>query len=485
MFSKRADPAQPPLKHWSITTRLAFLYTLSALVTLVSVALFLCWSLRDTMMREESDFLSERLRVYRSILENQPSHLDIIRNDIDWEGAYADLPEYYTRVLTDSGRILLETPGMIRAVPVESFLPAVTRGRGAGAPPLRYSRNGRSYLLNAVTVEAYGGEGKRTLQLAVDITNGDHVIAEKERMIVVLFLLGILAATGVGIIVARKALSPIKEITAVAEQITAARIATRTDPGSWPEELRSFAVAFNGMLGRLEESFTRLSQLSSNLAHELRTPINNLLVETGVILGKERSAEEYRRTIESGMEEFQRLSRIIDSLLFLARAENPATPISPEWLDATEVATKVCSFFEAMAEEYGAVITVAGSGRLYGDGLMFERALGNLLANSLYYSPPGGRIGVVLDQARDGSLAVTVTDTGYGIDDKDLSRIFDRFYRGEKTWANHPAGSGLGLAIVKSVMDLHSGTIDITSTPGKGTSVTLHFPPPPRKFPSP
>ncbi|HEY6007620.1 MAG TPA: heavy metal sensor histidine kinase [Geobacteraceae bacterium] len=475
--SAEATAAVRRRRRWSITGRLAFLYTLSAIVTLVAVAILLAWSLHDSMSSEENDFLNDRLRVYRSILESQPDHLRIIHRDIDWEGAYVKRPEYYARITTAEGKTILETPGMSEVLPVSWFLPPSSQGvDDINEDVVRRSANGRFFLLKALAVEGFGGEGTRIIQMGVDISNGQAVIAEKEKLVAVLFFFGILLATGVGVMVARNALRPLREITAVAEQITLARIGTRTEPERWPEELRSLAVAFNGMLGRLEDSFTRLSQLSSNLAHELRTPVNNLLGESEVLLAQERTADEYRRTIESGVEEFQRLSRIIDSLLFLARAENPATRIDRRPFDAAEEIAKICSFYEALAEEHNATVAVQGAGTLFGDRLMFNRAIGNLIANALYYSPPGVRIEIIVNQGGGGSLLVTVNDTGYGIAEEELTRIFDRFYRGERMRAIHPEGSGLGLAIVKSIMDLHGGTIAIRSTPGTGTSVLLHFP---------
>ena len=478
MSSKSADRVAVTRTHWSITGRLAFLYTLSAVVTLVAVAILIAWSLHATLAEQEDEYISDRLRVFRSILESRQDHLQIIRSDIDWEGAYVERPEYYVRVLTPEGRTLLETPGMTQTLPVSWFHPvSAMKDRTVSGNIFRRSDGGRLFLLKCMTADGYGGEGKRILQMGLDITKEQAVIAQKEKMVAGLFFFGILLATGVGVMVARNALRPLREITAVAEQITIARIGTRTEPERWPKELRSLATAFNGMLDRLEDSFVRLSQCASNLAHELRTPINNLLIESEVVLAQQRNAEEYRQTIESGVEEYQRLSRIIDSMLFLARAENPATHITRIFFDAAEEVEKVRSFYEAVAEEHDATVTVRGTGRLLGDRLMFNRAIGNLLANALYYWPPGVRVEIALDQGPDDSLDVVVSDTGYGIPEHDRTRIFDRFYRGEKMRAVHPDGSGLGLTIVQTVMDLHGGTISIHDNPGGGTRVKLRFPP--------
>ncbi len=466
-------------KNWSITGRLAFLYTLSALVTLVTVAVLIDWALRDSMSQEENNFVNDRLRVYSSIIKGRSDHLKVVRDDIEWEGAYVKLPEYYTRILNEQGETLVETTGMGRVLPGALFPPHPDEKRQNGDLQ-RHCANGRTYLLKTGELsQGFGTDGKRTVQIALDITKEQQAIAEKEKIILLLVVLGILSAAIVGILVARNALRPVKEIAGVAEQVTIAQIGMRTEPERWPKELRRLAVAFNGMLDRLEQSFVRLSQLSSDLAHELRTPVNNLLMGAEVTLSRDRSAEEYRATIESSVEEYLRLSRMIESLLFLARAENPAFQVARAFFDPMAEIEKMCSFFEAMAEEHGATVSCRGEGSLYGDHVMFSRAISNLLANALYYSPAGVRVDIAVVPSPDGALEVTVSDSGYGIPPDDLGKIFDRFYRCENTRAIHAGGSGLGLSIVKSVMDLHEGTIAIDSTLGVGTRITLHFPPPP------
>jgi two-component system heavy metal sensor histidine kinase CusS len=460
----------------SITGRLAFLYIISAVVTLAIGAVYVNWSLRSAIFKAQNDFIDDRLHVYRSLLRFHPQNLDVVKKDIEWEGSYATFPEYFIRIVDKDGHTIVETPGMQKVLPPDTFLcpPGVRVDR-----PNEFLRvyNGRCFLLRCdIASDSHEPTGGWAIQIGHDITAEEKIIDERRKQMIALIILGIIGATGVGVVVAREALSPLQEITGVAEQITVERISERIDPTRWPTEMRSFAIAFNGMLSRLEDSFIRLSQCASNLAHELRTPINNLLVEADVALSRARSPEEYQRIIESSVEEFQRLSRLIDNLLFLARAENPSIPIEHSFFDPLEEIRKVCSFYEAVAEEHGASISIRGEGRLYGDQIMFGRVISNLVANALYYSPPGVKIDIFVREASDRYLEVFVTDTGYGIEPRELSRIFDRFYRVESLRVRHPEGSGLGLSIVKSIMDLHGGSVSIESTPGKGTSILLRFP---------
>jgi len=243
----------------------------------------------------------------------------------------------------------------------------------------------------------------------------------------------------------------------------------------WPQELTALAEAFDGMLDRLEDSFARLSQFSADMAHELRTPVNNLMGEAEVSLSKPRTTEEYQHVLASSLEECERLSRLIDSMLFLARAENAETELKRSALDVRAEIETVREFYDVVAEEQGVEVACAGDGRLNADPLLFRQALGNLLSNALQYTPRGGKVTISVAHS-NGWIDIGVTDTGAGIDPEHLPRIFDRFYRADRSRSQHPQGFGLGLAIVKSILTLHGGTVAIKSTPGAGTTVVLRFP---------
>jgi two-component system heavy metal sensor histidine kinase CusS len=231
------------------------------------------------------------------------------------------------------------------------------------------------------------------------------------------------------------------------------------------------------MLDRLEESFGRLAAFSATIAHELRTPVNNLRGEAEVALGKPRSPQEYRDALGSCLEECGRLSRLIDGLLFLARAENPMTQVEKEPVDLGRELAAVRDFYEAAAAEAGVTLTAAAPGGLVAElnRPLFQRAVGNLVSNALAHTGPGGD--VALSAAReDGWLRVEVADTGSGIDAVHLPRLFDRFYRADPTRSSASGGVGLGLAVVKAVAELHGGSVSLGSEVGRGTRVALLLP---------
>src|SRR5947207_11688462 len=257
------------------------------------------------------------------------------------------------------------------------------------------------------------------------------------------------------------------------ERIGPTHLNERVASANWPRELQPMAIAFDEMLKRLDDSFTRLSHFSADLAHELRTPIANMLGEAQVALTRDRTATEYRETIESTVAECERLSRIVENLLFVARVDAAREPIARKSFDARAAVEKIAAFYQMAADDHNVTINCSGNGQIYADPDLFERALGNLLDNALRFTAEHGSIHIALSK-RNADFEVAVSDIGCGIAAEHLPRVFDRFYRAESSRSSD--GTGLGLALVKSIVDLHGGSATIQSQIGYGTTVKLIFP---------
>src|SRR5262249_35260306 len=233
----------------------------------------------------------------------------------------------------------------------------------------------------------------------------------------------------------------------------------------------------NAMLDRLADSFRRLNQFSADIAHELRTPVNNMRGEAEVALSRARSVDEYREVLTSCLEESVRLSGLITSLLFLARADNPATQLSREPVHVHKELTAVRDYYEAAAGEAKVNLSLMDGEEIMltvNRGLL-QQAIGNLVVNSLAHTPPGGAV-TLRAGAENGHVRIEVADTGDGIPAGDLPRVFDRFYRVTQARSSQFGSVGLGLAIVKGIVTLHGGWTEIQSEVGKGTRVALVFP---------
>jgi two-component system heavy metal sensor histidine kinase CusS len=247
----------------------------------------------------------------------------------------------------------------------------------------------------------------------------------------------------------------------------------RVPPNEWPRELQPVAIAFDEMLDRLEDSFTRLSQFSADLAHELRTPLANIRGEAEVALTRPRSPNEYQAVIESSIAECERLSAIIDNLLFLARAEAAEGQVRRTLFDARAAADKMIAYYEEVAEERKLHLTCTGVAEVFADSVLFARTVSNLLDNALRFTPDGGAIEIEVS-SENGAAKLVVRDDGAGIAPEHLPHVFDRFYRVDSSRSSE--GTGLGLALVKSIAELHGGSVAITSEVDRGTSVTVRFP---------
>lgn len=464
-------------RSWSIAWRLTSLYVLLSATLLIVAALFLYWLLQDNLRHQDNNAVAEEIHVLRVILRERPHDPTVLQQEVRWEGGTTEAPPIYERVLTPSGKILIQTQGMGRVAPASVFPPPFgVRQHPPSVAELRVLGDQRTYRLMSAWA-ALGGSGRpqRLLQVALDVTHSEGVLRTYRNALVLVVLVGVFASIGASLVVVRRGMTPLSDITNAARKISATQLHERLRPHRFPVELHRLAEAFNEMLDRLQESFTRLSQFSADLAHELRTPINNLMGEGEVALARPRTAAEYRQVLESSLEEYSRLSRMIDSLLFLARAENHAAPIDLARLDLKAETEAVCEFHEAVAEEQQVRIHCEGEGEIRADPILLRRALSNVLSNALRYTPPGGQVEMI-SSVSSGGVDILVRDNGLGIGAEHLPRLFDRFYRVDKTRSERSEGAGLGLSIVRSIMTLHGGIVTIQSRPGTGTEVRLHFP---------
>lgn len=456
----------------SITAKLTILYSISTLLILSCITLFMLQNMEADLAYEDSDYLNDRLAFIRSEIENHPdSHLDIIRAHVIQDYASRHT-RYLVRIQNAEGITLLESPGMELLPPIQFPQPVLTqRPYGIGKAYRASDRN--YYQLNSLWAEANGIKQFRMIQIALNTTDEVALMERYRLRIVAALLIGLILAGGIGIIIARKGLQPVHLLSRELQMITASDLHQRLGKRPWPKELLPLTRSLDSMLERLESSFTRLSSFSANLAHELRTPINNLRGEAEVALSKPRTAEEYRHTIESGIEEYERLSRMVSDIMFLA---TPEQGIEKQALDVMSELETLVDYYSALAEERGIALQCHGHGTVSADPRLFQRAVGNLIANALYYTPPGGAVTISTRPDENNAQLITVQDTGCGIPADELPLVFDRFYRSAQVRQLYPQGSGLGLAIVNSIMQLHGGAVSLESEVGSGTRVTLCFP---------
>ncbi|AOU97883.1 two-component sensor histidine kinase [Acidihalobacter yilgarnensis] len=261
--------------------------------------------------------------------------------------------------------------------------------------------------------------------------------------------------------------APLRDISARIRGITSARLDTRLSPEAVPVELAELATSFNDMLERIEDSFRRLSSVSADIAHELRTPVTNLATQTQVALGRARNAEAYREILYSNLEEYERMGKMIGDMLFLAQADNRRLRLERDAVDLVDEVRALFDFFEAWAEDRHVSLRLEGEARkVPGDRLMLRRAASNLLGNAIRHTAEGGTVTVRLAES-DESVTLTVENSGPAIERVHLDHLFERFYRADPSRQRKGEGAGLGLAIVKSIAEAHGGSASVDSVEGQ------------------
>jgi len=475
--------APAPPRPRSLATRLTIWYALAAF-SLVFVATGLLYATVTRHMRHaETELVVDRLRTLQAVLsepaEPAPS-LEVIEEvEHEWPGGAR--AHVYSRIFDPSGRTLAETRAMHeRDLPPAAFPPPVPLRRVGDSAVVRREASGRTFALYAVRLDAGPDSAESiTVQMAVDATNRYALLEAYRRRMVVALIATLLLAIWVGHRIARRGLEPVERIGRTLRQIRSTTLYERLDPSGLPIELSTLADTCNEMLDGLEDAFAKLSRFSADIAHELRTPIHNLRGEVEVALARPRSSDEYRSVLGSCLEEAQRLSKLIASLLFLARAEGAAVQARKQTLDLAGEIGAVAEFYEALASEAGVALTVETVGDLAipADRSLFQSALGNLVENAITATPSGGRV-TIRAERRAGDVRIEVSDTGHGIPAADLQRVFDRLQRVDaaRTGRAGNGGAGLGLAIVRSIAALHGGTVSIRSDESAGTSAVLTLP---------
>jgi two-component system heavy metal sensor histidine kinase CusS len=293
---------------------------------------------------------------------------------------------------------------------------------------------------------------------------------------------GLILAMLLGYLLIRAAMRPLRDIAASASLVTVNRLNTRIAVTRVPSELEALVGSLNAMLERVDHGFQRLSRYTADLAHDLRTPVANLRGATEVALARPRSVDEYQVLLASNVEECDRLSKMIENVLFLARAEHPQFVKHMHEFAADEELRRIAEYFEGIADEAHVRLRVTGAATLTADLELFRRAVSNLLANAIRYTPHDGEI--VLDSSASGNeVRVSVTNPGVPIAAEHLESIFERFYRIDPSRSSLPASglsqastgsAGLGLAIVRSIMELHGGSVRAESDT-HGTRFILTF----------
>jgi len=447
----------------SLTSRLTLLFASISTLILLLLGLLVGALVEHHFEELDRELLGGKLELLRNALRKVPSEQALIALSRQLNDALVGHHGLAVLVRAPDGRTLFSSGDA--AFP--EFLLAAGGGRGTTSPALWTNPAGQRFRgISAEVPTRLQDSPPVIVAVATELAHHERFMQSFQTTLWLAVGSAALLTGLLGWVAARRGLAPLKEMRQRAADITANRLDQRLVIGSIPIELAEVAETLNGMLARLQESFHRLSDFSSDLAHELRTPVSNLLTQTQVILSKSRTAEEYRDVLASNVEELERLSRMIADMLFLAKADNKLLVPHRERVDLSTEAHGLFEFYEVLVEEKGIRLTCSGQATISGDKLMLRRALSNLLSNAIRHTPAGGRITVRIDDANASVVGLSVENTGETIPAEHLPRLFDRFYRVDTSRRHFGDGAGLGLSIVKSIVEAHHGTIRADSAHG-------------------
>lgn len=463
-----SDPAVPAARaRLSLTARLTLLFAAGSCVVLMALGTLINGLIERHFEDLDRGILQAKLMEAHHALARVDGTTDLAHLPHLLSDAATGHHDLTMQITGPDGRLLLasahgEFGGSWKPAPVA---PGTTPALST------WFANGHQYRgLVAEIPTSIAGATRLQVAVAVDIAH-HQVFMDALMQTLWLFVAGAALATGLlGWFAASRGLAPLKAMRTHAASVTAHKLDQRLATDAVPVELAELAATLNAMLARLEEAFRRLSDFSSDIAHELRTPVSNLMTQTQVALSRPRDAAEYRTVLESNAEELERLARMIADMLFLAQADNAqATASALAQYERVDLATEtraLFEFYEALAEDHGVRLGLQGQARVQGDRLMLRRAMSNLLSNALRYTPRGASVQVRLAHAGD-QIQIDVDNPGPTIAPEHLPHLFERFYRADPSRQSASGeGTGLGLAITQAIVHAHGGQIAVTSAHG-------------------
>ena len=455
------------MKRMSLTSRMSLMFMLAVTAVLTIAGLSFNNLSQHHFKMLDQQALSEKLHSTQRILTglNSIDQFSDVKPELEaLLGAHRDL----TAIIIDGdGKLLFADPGSIdvpeefRTIPNSNV----------------WEWREQEKMFRGVTAQVIvtGQDRPLTVMLIFDVTQHMSFFETLERWFWIGLVISALISAALGWMVASSGLRPIRQVTRVTASMSAKSLKERIPLASVPKELQQMVLSFNAMLSRLDDAFVRLSNFSADIAHELRTPVSNLMTHTEVVLSRKRNIEDYEDNLYSNLDDLKRMSRMIDDMLFLAKSDNGLITHENKPIDLVEVVEKLLEYYRLLADERGIELKVSGRGSVRGDVLMLHRAISNLLSNALRYTSEGKMISVEILQ-KEMSVLVVVENQGEPIAPEHLEKLFDRFYRVDPARREgSPSNAGLGLSITRSIIEAHDGKIWCTSCDGK-TAFHLEFP---------
>jgi two-component system, OmpR family, heavy metal sensor histidine kinase CusS len=453
----------------SLTVRLSLLFAGSAACVLLVAGLLFELAFENRFQEHDMEELGGKMEFIRDEIKNITSPAAMAALPLRLSDVAIGHPGIVITVAASDGTVFFSVG---RAGVVKLLL----EGAEIGKPqPGIWSLDNHTYrIVTSRFALGIPASQPANVAIALDITSDQEFMAEFREFLWFGMALTALAMGWLGWVAVRKGLSPLHDVSAMVANVSAQQLDKPLPTAGVPRELQELVSAFNRMLGRLDDSFRRLSEFSSDIAHELRTPINNMMVQTQVTLSRERDTGEYHTNLQSNLEELERMSRMVSDMLFLAKADNSLVAPKRDVINLHAEVAKLLDFYEALASERHVQLGQSGAATVCADRLMIQRALSNLLSNVIRFTPEGMAVEVTIGENADQVMA-SIVNPGPEISAEHLPKIFERLYRVDPSRREgYTENVGLGLAITKSIVEMHGGTVRAESAKGRSCfTITL------------
>lgn len=442
----------------SITRRLVLMFILVSSTLFASTSVWLYYQLKSSLIKQIQDEQIFRHSVLDPLLIASS-------NEQEWRQIKEEINALNNRDNRTKYWVLSNSPQYTFSA---GNVPASWLDQSDGFAVVPNASNNLFWVIFTRTIAANGERPELRFVTTSDCTPFFNTLAQFRHVLITTCLIGIVLITLLAYFITRLGLAPLRQLSAQANSLPPGNSKKRLDTTSLPCELNELAISFNGALDRQETAWQQLDSFNANVAHELRTPLTNMMGHTQVMLAQQRDVAELENLLESNLEELERLTGIVNDMLFLSYAESGQKAADLSKVDLHEESNKTIEYLEPILSERDVQTAVHGTVHATIDRRLFHRALANLIQNSARYATAGSTIAINLTQ--EGSCAhIAVTNAGQHIPPEVASQLFERFYRADKARAQSDCHHGLGLSIVRAVAAMHGGTVFVKSRNGLNT----------------
>jgi heavy metal sensor kinase len=462
----------------TIGFKITLWYSLSVMIILLIAGSFLYFRLKHKLIKEvdrtlldDSVEILQEISVDKYIQNNLKAAIEKMSSDKKFH-------KISVRLLDVEENTFITSTNFFNP-DAQIYEKLITKAQQGGNDKFETIRiEGLNFPFRLLTKPIYRGDSlKYILQISFYLKSTYKAVENIEENFIMLIPVFVILSIAIGWLIARKSLTPIENINETTRKITASNLSMRLKPIHTGDELDELTKTINLMLDRIEESFKRITQFTSDVSHELRTPVASLKTGTEVMLSKERTAEEYRELHVNNLRELEKITRMINDLLILLKSDSGVKSLHIKSFSLGNVLKELQNIFIPLSETKKIYLSIDEMPdiQINSDEILLRRVFSNLLDNAIKYTSPGGCVNISLEDSKD-EVVVRIEDTGIGISESDLGKIFDRFFRVDPSRSRETGGTGLGLNICKNIVELHKGKIDVKSKLGAGSTFEVILP---------